>query len=134
MARTARDVEAFLEKLGRHYEALQDHTYALQTAPGLPPIALRISGPIVVVRVLIGEAPSGKLQVEAPLFRRMLQLNASELLYCAYGIEDNKLVLSSAMELENLDLNELEAVLGDMDLALARHVPQLRELSQAQAS
>jgi hypothetical protein len=134
MARTAQDIEAYLDKLGRRYELLQDSTYVLDSGEDQPPIALRISGPIVVARIFIGQAPQGQLPIEAALFRRMLQLNASELLYCAYGIEHDMLVLSSAMELENLDLNELGAVLADMDLALARHVAQLRELSQAQAS
>ncbi len=39
------------------------------------------------------------------------------------------MVLTGALELENLDLNELEAVLSDIDLALARHVPTLHELA-----
>jgi hypothetical protein len=134
MARTARDIEAYLEKLARPYELLQDSTYVLDSGEHRPPIALRVSGPILVARVFIGPAPQGQTSMEAALFRRMLQLNASDLLYCAYGIEQDHIVLSAAMELENLDLNELDAVLADMDLALARHVAQLRELSQAQAS
>ena len=36
-------------------------------------------------------------------------------------------VLAAALELENLDLNELEAVLNDIEMALARHVPSLVE-------
>jgi len=48
-------------------------------------------------------------------------------MHVAYGLEGDTIVLSAALELENLDLNELEALLSDVDLALARHVPTLRE-------
>ena len=94
----------------------------------MAPIALRVADPMVVLRVLIGEAPKGNPELEARVFRRLLELNAAEVLFCSYGIEDGNMVLGAAMELENLDLNELEAVLADMDLALSRHVPQLRGL------
>jgi hypothetical protein len=40
-----------------------------------------------------------------------------------------RVVLSGALELENLDINELEAALSDIDLALVRHVPVLHELA-----
>jgi hypothetical protein len=38
-------------------------------------------------------------------------------------------VCSAALPLDNLDLNELEAILSDLDLALARHVPTLHDLA-----
>ena len=37
-------------------------------------------------------------------------------------------MLAAALELESVDPNELEAVLADIDMALAEHVPALREL------
>jgi hypothetical protein len=41
------------------------------------------------------------------------------------------MVLAAALELEHLDLNELEAVLADIDVALGEHVPVLRSMVQA---
>jgi len=49
--------------------------------------------------------------------------------HAAYGVEGSTIVLSAALELKNLDLNELEAVLADLDMALANQVPKLREIS-----
>ena len=46
----------------------------------------------------------------------------------AYALEGDRIVLGAALELENLDLNELEAVLEGVDLALVEHVPVLRGL------
>jgi hypothetical protein len=127
MARTERDVEAYLHALGKSWDRLEDGTYVIHTGNETP-IALRIAGTLLVARVLIGDAPSGKPAMEARLFRRLLELNASELMYASYGLENGHMVLSAALELENLDMNEIEAVLGDIDLALARHVGELWDL------
>jgi len=37
--------------------------------------------------------------------------------------------LSAALELENLDYNELGAVVAEFDLAVAQQLPKLRELA-----
>jgi len=63
-----------------------------------------------------------------PVMRRLLEFNQSDLLHAAYGLEGDRILLGAALELSNLDLNELEAVLADMDLAMSEHVPVLREL------
>ena len=46
-------------------------------------------------------------------------------------MEDGKIVLASAHELQNLDYNELQAALDEIDVTLAQQVPQLAELSKA---
>jgi hypothetical protein len=60
--------------------------------------------------------------------RRLLALNAQELLHASYGLEDNRIVLSAAWELESLDLSELQSGLDEVDVALAEHVPELAEM------
>jgi hypothetical protein len=128
MARTERDIEAYLLALGKPHEKVEDGTWLIRLAADSVPVAMRIAGSVVVLRVLIGPPPSDPA-AQAALFRKLLELNASELMYSAYGLEQGRIVLGAALELDNLDLNELEAVLADIDLALARHVPRLRELT-----
>jgi hypothetical protein len=123
MPRTAEDVENYLLQLDRRFEN-DGGTFLLAGANGT--IALRVSPPIVAVRVSIGAVPPDEAH-QARLFRKLLQYNATDLMHVAYGLEGENIVLSAALELENLDLNELEALLSDVDLALARHVPTLRE-------
>lgn len=127
MARTERDVEAYLQALSKSWDRLDDGTYVVHGGDKAP-TALRVTGTLLIARVFIGDAPRGKPTIEATLFRRMLELNATELVYSSYGLEADHIVLSAALEMENLDLNELEAVLSDIDLALVRHVAELREL------
>jgi hypothetical protein len=127
------DLEAYLTRLDRRYQKVDEETYLVGLGAGRPVLAMRVAPPVLVLQVDIGPAPSGVPAVEAPLFRKLLELNGSDLLHSAYAIEGQRIVLTAALEMENLDLNELEAVLANIDMAVALHVPVLRELSQAKA-
>jgi hypothetical protein len=129
MPRTAEDVESYLMKLDRRFEN-DGGTYLLTGGPNATPIAIRVAPPIVAIRVSIGPIPVD-IAHQARFFRRLLEYNATDLMHIAYGIEAEGVVLSAALELENLDLNELEATLSDVDLALVRHVPALSEAARA---
>ncbi len=127
MPRTPEDVETFLLQLDRRFEN-DGGTLLVSTAGEMPPIAIRIAPPIVAVRVVIGRIPDDK-EHQNQLFRQLLKFNATDLMHAAYGIDDGTIVLSAALPLDNLDLNELEATLSDVDLALARHIPALHGLA-----
>jgi hypothetical protein len=133
MARTNEDLESFLQKLERRFERVDDGTYLVAGAPNQPPIAIRVAPPVLVIQVPIGPAPQEETPAQARLFRRLLELNASDLLHAAYALEGGEIVLGAALELDNLDLNEIEAVLADMDVALAEHVPALHDMVQNKA-
>ena len=124
MPRTVEDVENYLLQLDRRFE--NDGGTFIIAGPEGTPIALRVLPPIVAVRVRIGTVPEEEGR-QVRLFRKLLQYNATDLMHVSYGVDGDQVVLSAALELENLDLNELEALLSDVDLALARHVPSLSE-------
>lgn len=128
MPRTAEDVENYLLQLDRRFEN-DEGTYLVSGSDGTP-IALRVAPPIVAVRVSIGPAPKDEAH-QLKLYTQLLRYNTSDLMHVSYGLENGNVVLSAALELENLDLNELDALLSDVDLALARHVPTLREAATA---
>ena len=71
---------------------------------------------------------------EMKLTKEEADAYATALVHAAYGIEGESIVLSAALELQSLDLNELEAVLADLDMALANQVPTLREFGSKKAS
>lgn len=127
MIRSSDDLEAQLGRLGRRYERTPDGTFVVAIGPNQPPAALLLVPPVLVVQVAIGDAPKD-LAVAAPIYKKLLELNASALLHTAFGLENDQIVLAAALELDNLDLNELEAVLSDIDVALSEHVPVLRGL------
>ena len=125
MPRTREDVETYLYQLDRRFEE-QHGTLLVSTGATSPPIAIQVVPPIVVFRVTIGDIPH-----RLRLYQRLLEYNASDLMHSSYGVEGSTVVLSGALALDNLDVNELEATLSDMDLALLRHVPGLFEAATA---
>lgn len=123
------ELESYLSRLARPFEKLEEGTYVVSSGTERTLVALRFAPPILVLRAEIGHAPE-EAGASLALFRRLLELNASALLHSAYALEGKRIVLASALELESIDLNELEAVLADVDLALSEHVPSLHELVQ----
>ena len=128
--RTEKDVEAYLLRLKRRFGNVDDQagTFLVETTGGLPPVALRVDAPLVVLRVHIGDLRKGA--DNSALFRRLLELNARQLVHASYGLDDEHVVLTSALELENLDYNELQATLDEIDVALAQHVAELARLAK----
>ena len=133
MIQSSQDLEGYLHRLERRFERSEGGTYLVSMGADRPLVALRMAAPVLVAQVDIGPAPIEDTG-GAALFRKLLVLNATALVHAAYGIEGDTIVLSAALELRNLDLNELEAVLADLDMALANQVPMLRELSSSKAS
>jgi len=127
MIRTSDDLEAQLGRLGRRYERTPDGTFILALGPNQPPAALLMVPPVLVVQVAVGAAPAD-LTKAAPIYKKLLELNNSALLHAAFGLEGDQIVLAAALELDSLDLNELEAVLADIDVALGEHIPLLRSM------
>jgi hypothetical protein len=133
--RSANDVEAYLGKMNRRFSTLEDQpgTFLVHGDMNMPPVALRVDPPLVVLRVHVGDV-EGDSAANGELFRKLLTLNAKALMHTSFGLEDSRIVLVSALELENLDYNELEACLDEIDLTLAQQVPSLAELSKASSS
>jgi hypothetical protein len=59
-------------------------------------------------------------------FRRLLELNASEMIHGAYGLENNSVVLIDTLQSKHLDLNELQATLDALLLAIAQDYQKLQ--------
>jgi hypothetical protein len=127
MPRTAEDVETFLYRRNRTFDS-EGGTFLVSTGVDGPPVAVRVVDPIVVARVDIGKVPDDEKK-QLAVYRKLLEYNANDLVRAAYGLEGGEIVLSAGLELENLDINELAAALGDIDLALARHIKELRALA-----
>ncbi len=81
------------------------------------------------VKVLeLDKVPAGRRE---ELYRRLLELNAQEMLHGAYGLEQGAVVVTDALQLENLDFNEFQATLDDIGLAVTNHYPELTKYAAA---
>lgn len=125
------DLEAHLQRLSRSFEPAGDRgVYLVSMGPGQSPCALSITPPVLVAQVQVGSLPKVADARLAPFLKRLLEVNAGGLLHSAFGLEGERIVLTAALELQNLDDNELEAVLAELDMALAEHVPGLVTLAK----
>jgi hypothetical protein len=127
--KSAEDVESYLLRMGVPYETVKPGIWVLKTDGA--PLAVSIAGPVVAFRLKVMDLPAGE---RAELFRTLLSLNTTEMVHGAFGLEGDAVVVVHALELENLDLNEFQAVVDDMSMALAKHVPMLARFSGAPAT
>lgn len=126
--KTNDDIESYLLTLDIAYETL-DAGLWLVHGEGAD-IVVAHSPPLVVLRVKIADVPTGGHEA---LFRKLLELNAQDLIHGAYGIEDGVLVLTDALQAENMDLNEFQASLESLAMAVAGHRDVLRPYLPAAA-
>lgn len=131
--RTSKDVEAYLLRMGRTYHEVGGHDVAeggdgtwMVRVEREETAIVRCSDPLLVTRVDVGPAPAAGAKGREALFEKLLRLNATGLVHAAYGIDDGTVVLAAALPLENLDYNELEALLAELDLAAAQQIPEIR--------
>lgn len=129
---TRDDIEAFLDRLQTEeatYREIEPGLWAVRPGGALDlDFIVHFNPPVVVLRVKVMDQPAtnGK---SAELNRRLLELNATDLVHGSYGISNGQYVLTEALELEHLDFEEFQASYESMTLALATH---LRELSTFQ--
>jgi hypothetical protein len=124
--KSAEDVESYLLRMDVAHETVNPGMWLVKTDG--PPLVVSIAGPVVAFRLKVMEIPkTGREE----LYRSLLQLNTTEMVHGAFGIEGEAVVIVHALELENLDLNEFQAVIDDMSMAVAKHQPNLARFAGA---
>ncbi len=126
------DIQDFLLKLELPYEEPSEGTFVIQGHDGLDNIVITLAGPVLVFRVKLMEVPKRPPNGEREaLFRTLLELNATEMMHGAYGLEGDSIVICDALQLENLDFNEFAATIDDISLAVASHMGRLAKFREA---
>ena len=126
------EVEGFMARLeteGVHSKELGKGLWVLQSGADSPELIVHYNPPVVVLRVKVLELGPGNSK--ADLYKHLLKLNATDLIHGSYGIDGDNVVLTDALELENLDFTEFQASYDSMMLALASHLATLAPYRQA---
>jgi hypothetical protein len=126
--KTAADIQAYLLNMELPNDEPREGTWIVRGLDGVDNLAITVAGPVVVFRVKVMEVPRHNRE---ELFRTLLELNASEMMHGAYGIEGDAVVISDALQLENLDFNEFAATVDDISLAVASHHGRLAKFREA---
>ncbi len=128
--RSREDIESYLARAEVPYQEVGDDGMWLVRDSGLGEhIAIKVAGPLLLFRVKVLDL--NEVENAADLFEELLKLNVSDLVHGAYGISDGAIVLTCTLQVENLDYNELQAVLDDFSLALAKHYEKLARFRSA---
>jgi hypothetical protein len=131
---TKEDIEGFLTRLGSDgvsYTEVEPGLWVIRPSGELDfGVVVHFSPPVVVLRVKVMTLPS-QPQALATLSRRLLELNATDLVHGAYGIEDESIVMTEALELAHLDYEEFLAAYESITVALASHLRELGSYREA---
>jgi hypothetical protein len=128
--RSREDIESYLARAEVPYEEIGEDGMWLVRDSGLGEnIAIIAAGPLLLFRVKVLELR--EVSDKPALFQELLSLNAADLVHGSYGISENAVVLTCALQMENLDYNELQGVLDDFSLALANHYEKLTKFRVA---
>lgn len=129
---TRDDIESFLIQLNQDYEELEDGLWIIRSPESLTPVAVQYAPPVIVLRLKFLDLPRDRDDARlAPFYRRLLELNANEIVHGSYGIEGDEVVISDALELETLDFHELRSSYESMVMAATSHPGLLAELVPA---
>jgi hypothetical protein len=123
---TREDVESFLNRMEMDYEEVKEGLWLArpESDQGAAPLVISHEPPLLVFRLKMLDVPKDA-QKCAELYRRLLEANASELVHGAFGLEENDVILTESLEVENLDFNEFQSTVDSFQMALATQLESL---------
>ena len=127
---TREDLESFLIRMDVGYEEIDEGMFLCEGKDGGPSVVVHHSPPVLIVRLKVMDLPDGT-NGATDLFRTLLELNATDIVHGAYGIEEGDLILSDTLELETLDFHELQASFESVQLAASGHIESIKRLVPA---
>lgn len=126
MTTSADTVESMLFRSGAVFDQLDPTTWVLHLDNRHQcRVVVKIAEPIVLFSMPLGTLDEDTQDRER-LFRTLLELNA-DFMHNAYAIEGERLVLSGALQTENLDANEFQAIIDDLTMTLDNHLEKLAD-------
>jgi len=129
---TREDLESYLSRMNLDYEELEEGMYLVRAGEERLPVVVNHSPPLLYVRLKVMDLN----QTEGPredLYRTLLELNASEVVHGAYGLEGSEIVLSQTLQLESLPFAEFQASLESIMFAASSHMGRIRAMAVASA-
>ncbi len=126
---TTEDLESYFIRMGVEAEEMEEGMWLLPSTDGEAPVVVRYEPPLLLLRLKVMSLPADADDVKlAPFYRRLLELNATDIVHGSYGIEADEVILSHALELETLDFEELRSSYESLTLAASSHMAGLAKL------
>lgn len=120
---STKKLESYLINLGMTFEELNESTWVINDSEkGLERVVVIVEESLVTIRVAVMPTPDRDRE---EFFETLLRLNASDLIHGAYGVSDDGIILIDTLQYETMDIEEFQASLDAIGLALAQHYPIL---------
>lgn len=130
--KTREEIEALFIELELPFERLGEGLWVVvDESDHIENLVVYTTGGVLNLRVKVVDLPADP---SADLLRFLLELNATDLVHGAYAIENDAIVLVESLEMENLDNNELQAVVEAFGMALTTHYTRITAFLQDDAS
>jgi hypothetical protein len=127
--KTTSDLENYLMTSEFAYERLGESMWVISGDSGpLSHVVLWLDEDVVGFRLKVVDLPS---EPAPKLLHKLLELNASDLVHCAYGIEEQAVVLVASTLMSTFDRAEFQAILDAFAVAVSTHHGLLSELLKA---
>ena len=117
---TREDVEGFLLRMELPYQEIEEGLWVVRDSQDAAPVFVTYTPPLLLVRVEVMDAPQDE-ELRNGLFRELLELNATDMVHGAYGLDENEIVMTDTLQLADLDFSEVQASLESIMLALRGH-------------
>ena len=125
---TREDLESFLIRMDLEYEEVDEGMYLARGHNNGLPVVVHCTDQLLLVRMKVMDLPES-MEREVDFYRTLLELNATDVVHGAYGIEAGELIISDTLELETLDFHEIQASIESIQLAASGHMEQIRALA-----
>lgn len=124
-------VKEYLMELGYHttYESEEDGVIVIENAAnGISNLVLGVADPILIVEQFLFEITNNGTP---EMYKQLLQ-KSRDIVHGAFVLDEtgSKVIFRNTHELENLDLNELEATLNSLALLLGEYSKELLKFSE----
>lgn len=130
------DIEAFLDRFsaeGATHREIEPGMWIVRPGGAIDfDVVVTHNPPVVLLRVKVMPLPTDAAEL-ASLSRKLLELNATDLLHGSYGIDREDVVMTEALELAHLDFEEFLAAYESLTLSLTSHLRELAAFREARS-
>jgi CesT_Tir_1 len=111
-------IEGYLVRLALSFQESNGTWVVSDAQRGLDNLIIALTDSLVIMRMNVMEVPAAGRE---KLYEELLRLNAADLVHGAYGIDGRNIILIDTLEADGMGLEEFEASLDAIGMAVAQH-------------
>lgn len=120
-------IEAYILELGFPFDKIDDELWVIHDdIDYIDNIVVYHNPPVLTFRIKVMDAPPEELR--PPLYRRLLQLNASSMVTGAFGLEDEDIVVIESLRSDTMSQNEFQNAFDSLTLEVREHFQDLKSI------